>query len=195
MTKIQFLLSLNQQLSGLPREEVEERLRFYSEMIEDRMEEGLTEEDAVCAAGSVEEIAAQITAELQPVNTQDTQIPMKRNWKTWQILLLVLGAPLWISLLIAAFAVILALYLSLWAMIISLWAVFVALGASGIGCIAAGIGFIVSGNTTSGLVMLGAGLICVGLSIFAFLGCKAASKGTVLLTKKLATCSKKKEGA
>lgn len=39
MTKLQFLMALHEKLSGLPREE--ERLSFYSEMIEDRMEEGL----------------------------------------------------------------------------------------------------------------------------------------------------------
>jgi uncharacterized membrane protein len=41
MTKLQFLMALHEKMSGLPREEVEERLEFYSEMIEDRMEEGL----------------------------------------------------------------------------------------------------------------------------------------------------------
>ena len=45
MTKMQFLLSLHDKLTGLPRDEVEQRLNFYSEMIEDRMEEGLSEEE------------------------------------------------------------------------------------------------------------------------------------------------------
>jgi len=68
MTKLNFLIALNEKLSGLPREEAEERLRFYSEMIEDRMEEGLTEEEAVAAVGYIVEIAAHITADL-PVKT------------------------------------------------------------------------------------------------------------------------------
>ena len=41
MTKIQFLLALNKALSGLPQDEIEERLTFYSEIIDDRMEDGL----------------------------------------------------------------------------------------------------------------------------------------------------------
>ena len=53
MTKLQFLLALHDKLTGLPRDEVEERLNFYSEMIEDRMEDGLSEEEAVAAIGSV----------------------------------------------------------------------------------------------------------------------------------------------
>ena len=63
MTKLKFLLALNERLSSLPRTEVEERLGFYSEMIEDRMEEGLSEEESVACIGSVDEIAAQILSE------------------------------------------------------------------------------------------------------------------------------------
>ena len=54
----------------------------------------------------------------------------KRRLGVWEIVLLVLGSPIWLSLLIAAFAVILSLYISLWAVIISFWAVF----GSFIGC-------------------------------------------------------------
>ena len=56
MNKQEFLAGLQKGLSGLPQEDVEERLTFYGEMLDDRMEEGLSEEEAVAAAGSVEEI-------------------------------------------------------------------------------------------------------------------------------------------
>ena len=46
MSKQEFLDQLRARLSGLPRQDVIERLNFYSEMIDDRMEEGLSEEDA-----------------------------------------------------------------------------------------------------------------------------------------------------
>ena len=52
---------LREELMGLPQDEIEERLDFYSEMIEDRMEEGLSEEVAVAEIGIPAEIAAQIT--------------------------------------------------------------------------------------------------------------------------------------
>ena len=47
MNKTEFLNELKDGLSGLPREDVEERLSFYGEMIDDRVEEGMTEEEAV----------------------------------------------------------------------------------------------------------------------------------------------------
>ena len=57
MTKQEFLDRLRRSLAGLPLEDAEERLAFYDEMIDDRMEEGLAEEEAVSSFGTPEEIA------------------------------------------------------------------------------------------------------------------------------------------
>ena len=73
MDKQEFLLRLRKELSGLPREDLEERLTFYSEMIDDRMEEGVSEEEAVAAAGSVDEILWQ-TVEEVPYNPLGSKI-------------------------------------------------------------------------------------------------------------------------
>ena len=56
MLKQEFLAQLRDALCGLPQRDIDERLTFYSEMIDDRMEEGLSEEEAVAAVGSVDEI-------------------------------------------------------------------------------------------------------------------------------------------
>ena len=47
MNKVEFLEQLRRGLNGLPQEEIEERVTFYSEMIDDRIEEGFSEEEAV----------------------------------------------------------------------------------------------------------------------------------------------------
>ena len=52
MTKLEFLSQLERALSALPAAERADRLDFYREMIDDRMEEGLTEQQAVEAIGS-----------------------------------------------------------------------------------------------------------------------------------------------
>ena len=186
MTKLQFILSLHDKLSGFPQDDVEERLRFYSEMIEDRMEDGFSEEEAVSAVGSVDEIAAQIAAEIPLAKIVTNRIKPKRRLKAWEIVLLALGSPIWISLGIAAFAVILSLYISLWAVIISLWAVFASVAVCAFGVTVAGLGFALGVNGLVGMAMIGVGVICAGLSILAFYGCKAATKSILLLTKKMA---------
>ena len=44
MRKQEFIAVLRKKLSALPRRDAEERIAFYSEMIDDRIEEGLLEE-------------------------------------------------------------------------------------------------------------------------------------------------------
>ena len=191
MNKQDFIASLRTSLSGLPKQDVEDRLNFYSEMIDDRIEEGLTEQEAVSAIGSVETVSSQIVADIPLSKIAKEKIKPKRGLRAWEILLLALGSPIWLSLLIAAFAVVFSLYVSVWSVIISLWAVFASLVAFVAGGIIAGIVFIVVGNVLTGVCMIGATLVCGGLSIFGFFGCKAATKGLLWLTKKLALGIKK----
>ena len=184
MTKLEFLLALQEQLSALPKNEVKEQLAFYDEMIDDRIEDGLSEEEAVAAVGSVEELAAQIIADIPLNKIAKEKMKTKRKLSVWEIVLLVLGSPIWLSLLIAAFAVALSVYVVLWSVVISLWAVDVSLWACALAGIV-GMAFAFGGNVLTGIAMLAAGLVCAGLAIFLLYGCKLATTGTILLTEKV----------
>lgn len=181
MTKLQFLLALNNRLSALSNAEAEERLSFYSEMIEDRMEDGLTEEEAVAEMGSIDEIAAQIIADIQI--TKIEKAPSGKRQKPWKITLLMLGAPVWFPLVIAALSVLLALYISLWAIIISLWAIYIALIGWAICGAMSGICFAASDGFPQCFALMGSALLSTGLSFFLLYGCKAATKGAVRLSQ------------
>lgn len=186
MKKTEFLGALHDRLSGLPKEDAEERLAFYSEMIDDRMEDGLSEEAAVAQIGDVDEIAAQVVADT-PLSTLVRQaIKPKRRMRVWEIVLLAVGSPIWLSLLIAVLAVAVSVYAVLWSAVISLWAVFASLAACGLGGILGGIVSACWGKTAPGMVLIAAGLVCAGLSVFMFCGCKAATTGLVWLTNKIA---------
>lgn len=183
MTKLEFLKQLRNKLSGLPQDEVEERVIFYREMIEDRMEEGLSEEEAVAAIGAVDEITAQTIADTSPAKRTTHTLKPKRRLNTWEIVLIVLGFPIWFSLGIAAVSVVFSLYAVLWSVIISLWAVFVAFACCSFAGILAGIVFACQKNALQGIAVIGASIVCAGLSIFMFCGCNAVTKGIVALTK------------
>ena len=116
----------------------------------------------------------------------------KRRIPAWETVLIVLGFPLGFSLLVAAFAVVFAIYICLWAIIIALWAVFVSVIACAFAGVLAGIGFVLFNNTVSGVFLISAGLVCTGLSIFIFFGCKAVTKGMALLTKSIILSIKKR---
>ncbi len=186
MNKRKFLEKLRKDLSALPQSDVEERLTFYSEMIDDRIEEGLSEEEAVRAIGNTDDIISQIIADTPLTKIVKEKLKPKKRLEAWEITLLILGSPIWLSLLISAFAVIISLYASLWAVIISLWASFAAVVAASFGVLVAGIVFAACVDRLIGIAFIGCGIAGVGVSIlFSFL-CEAATKGALLLTKKTA---------
>ncbi len=121
----------------------------------------------------------------------------KKEFQPWEIVLLVLGSPVWLSLAVAAAAILFAVYISLWAVVISLWAVFGSVIGCSAGGILAGIVFACSKNALTGWAVMGAGILCMGLSVFCFFGCKAATRGLLWMTKKsagwLKRCFVKKE--
>ena len=84
------------------------------------------------------------------------------------------------------FAVTVSLYAAFWSVIVSLWAVFGALVGSAVGVFIGSVCFISVGYVPSGIVLIGTSFFCAGLSIFLFYGCKASTKGTVWLTKRIA---------
>ncbi len=199
MNKQDFLTQLQKGLSGLPKNDIDERLSFYSEMIDDRIEDGLSEDEAVSEIGDVDTIVSHIIAETPLSRIVKEKIKSKHTVKAWEIILLVLGSPIWLPLLIAAFVVILSVYIVLWSVIFSLWMFWISLVFCTVGSIAASILFTCCGNGLTGLAMVGVGFFSAGLSVFMFFGCKAVTKSIILLTKKIASgiknCFIKKEEA
>lgn len=186
MTKEGFLAQLRQQLWALPEADRQNSLDYYAEMIDDRMEEGLSEEEAVAAIGNLEEIVQQILGETPrpPVEVKPEQKQQKLkqdNTKTWLIILLVLGSPVWIPLLASAIGTVIGIYVSLWSVVIALYAAFLALAVSSVGCIVGS--FFMFGGVTGGIVAWGAAMVCAGLAILLLLLANLAAKGMVKLTK------------
>ena len=185
MNKKEFLSELKTKLSGLPQIDIDERLGFYSEIIDDRVEEGLSEEDAVSGIGSVDDVVSQILGEFPLSKLVKERVRSKRRLRGWEIILIVLGFPVWFPLLMAALSVILAGYITVWSVIISIWAVEFALLAGSISSIISTVVFLSQGNILPAVAMLGICFICAGLSIYMIFGCMAVTKGVFMLTKKI----------
>ncbi|MCR5210194.1 MAG: DUF1700 domain-containing protein [Lachnospiraceae bacterium] len=130
MNKTEFLEKLKTELNVYSSDEVDRSISFYSEMIDDRVEDGMEEEAAVESLGSIEEIVNQIKCEL-PLSTllkNKAQEKFEKNKDKGGrnaviITLLILGFPVWFPIMAGVFAILFALFVVLWSLDLSLWIV------------------------------------------------------------------------
>jgi len=186
MNKQQFETALRAALQGMPQEDIDRFTEYYLEMIDDRMEDGATEQEAVAALGSIEELVSKILAETPLPTLVKNKLKPHHTMRAWEIVLLVLGFPVWGSLLIALISVLFSLYVVLWSLVIAVVAVFAAVAASSLGVLVLGVATIGLGDAALGAFYLGVALILAALSIFLFFAMKGAAKGTLVGTKRLA---------
>ena len=181
MTKTEFLYNLKEGLSAYPEEEIIGYIDYYSEIIDDRIEDGVTEEDAVAHVGTPDEIINRIIAETPLPKLVKTKLKREVPLKPLAIVLIVLGSPVWLSILISILAVFISLLAAVFSVIISLYAIAVSLAACGIAGIIATIPMFIVQTPLSAFAALGAGLFCAGAAILMFMGCNAAAKFSVKL--------------
>ncbi len=185
MNKDQFLEELRKKLSGLPQEDIDERVAFYSEMIDDRMEECITEEEAVASLGTVDSVVEQIMSEIPLTKLVKQKVKPKGKMKAWEVVLLVLGAPVWIPLIIAALAIALSVYIVIWAVVISVYAVNLSVAAGAASGLAGIFIYLKAGNPAGMLFSFGAAIALAGLTILLFFVCKWITKAVIKLTGRI----------
>ncbi len=193
MTKSEFLAALQSGLAALPREDREKTLDYYREMIDDRIEEGMSEQEAVEAVGNAEELAAGIVAEAGSAEPEAAQeaaqtaaSELRRGMGVWTIALLILGSPVWLPLLFAGASVVAAVYVVMWAMVIVLYAATLSFAAGALSGVLGGVAELVSGQAVQALALAGAGLACAGFAILAFHLSNLAARGVICAGKMIA---------
>ena len=130
MKKLEFINELGAQLHSMPTEEVRPLLDYYMEIVADRMEDGMTEEEAVASLGPIPELAEKILAE-QPQTEQEpepipTPAPLpepvpqaKRRWSGSSIVLAIILSPLWLTLLCVLISIEIAVWVTLASLVVS----------------------------------------------------------------------------
>ena len=102
MTKADFLQLLERALAQLPEEERQANLEYYSELLDDMLEEGMTEAEATAKLGSPSQIAQSILQEVPLGKLVSTRMKPKSGWTPLAIVLAVVGSPVWVPLLLLA---------------------------------------------------------------------------------------------
>lgn len=164
MNRIEFIETLRNSLQGIPQDDINKTIDFYNEILSDKIEDGMNEEDAINSLGSIDSILYTTLSEISFRKLIKEKIG-RRKLKTWQIVLLSSTFYIWIPVSIALFAVALALYVSLWSGVIAVGA-----GALASACcspifLVLGIIDIFTANVGSGFMLIGLSLILAGAAI------------------------------
>ncbi len=191
MKKAEYLEELKKGLYGLPEEDIARTAEYYAELLDDRIEEGEDEETAVAAMPSIDEIRERALAEIPLVKLVGIKLKSKRRLSGLEILLLVVGFPIWFSLLAALFSVAISLYVALWGSAIVCVSLIAASAGVAIGGLIAGVAAGFGGAFSHSAICLGATLLGAGLSVFLFVASKWSIRGMLFLTKKMAIGVKK----
>ncbi len=186
MNKEEFLSSLRERLAVFPDAEKEEYINYYREMIEDHMDDGFPEEKVIETIGSVDDVFAVILQETALTQLLKNKVKSKRKLKPWEILLWILGFPVWFPLAVVAFVLVWTLYIVLWTLVAVLYVVEFSFAIVAPVAAALAIFLLVSsGNSFAAGVTFSGALVCAGLALILFHPCILATKGTAKLAKKI----------
>lgn len=192
MTKTEFLEQVRCGIEGLPPDDVQRWLEYYAEMLEDRIEEGMSEEEAVAALGEPAWVARQILSQTPLTRLIKNKVKPKRRLRVWEIILIALGSPIWLSVGLALVAVFLSVYAALWSAVVSIWAAELAIAVAAPACVLEFGLQLWGGGVAQAFLFLGAGLVLAGLCRFGFSLCKLLTvwlwrggKGFLLAVKSL----------
>ena len=177
MNKAEFLQALAARLNGLTAQERERALNFCAEGIDDRVEDGMEENDAVAALGDVETVARELLAD-RPLGAVVRE-RVRREGSAGRIALLICASPLLLTL----FAVGLSVYAALWAAMVSVYAAVASLLIAGAAGALGGVALMFMQGAAPGLCVCGAGLVSFALGLLLIAPMKAAGKGLWKLTK------------
>lgn len=183
MNKQEYLESIRSRISAMPADDVNRFMDYYSEMIDDRVEDGLSEEEAVADMGSPDAAVEQILEDMPLTKLVKEKIKPKHELKAWEVVLIVLGSPVWIPLLITAAVLLLTLWIVAFALLISFYAVVLSFVVAGIGGLICTILLFVANSPYTAVLMLGAALIGIGIAILFVVSVKPVTVGIFKVCK------------
>lgn len=183
MNKQEYLAAIRSKLKSMPAEDVDRFMDYYSEMIDDRVEDGLSEEAAVADMVSPDEAVEQILDEMPLAKIVKEKIKPKHELKAWEVILIVLGSPVWIPLLMTAAILVLTLWIVAFALLISFYAVVLSFAVAGICGIVGVIPLLIAHSPYAAILMLGAALIGTGIAILFIISVKPVTVGIFKVCK------------
>ena len=183
MTKQEYLSAIRGKIRKMPADDINKFMDYYNEMIDDRMEDGLSEEDAVADMDGPDDVVDQILADMPLTKLVKEKIKPSHRLKAWEIILLILGSPIWAPLLLTAIVLVIAMAVVILALLLSFYVIVLSMAVAGIGGLLGVIPFFVTQNVPAALFMLGAAFAGIGLAILFIVAVKPVTIGIFKLYK------------
>ena len=190
MSREEYLNELKEKLTENNIPGVDSMIEFYDEAIADRIEDGMSEEDAVAAMEDTDSIVRGAKLEKPLATLVADKVKEKHKEAsssghgTLFTVLAIVGFPIWLPLFIAFGAIIFSLYVSLWAIVISIYAVELSFAVGAVASLL-GCATFVMGNIpfATALALLGSAAILGGLAILLWKPIVAITKWMIDLIK------------
>ena len=119
---------------------------------------------------------------------------IQQKKRVFEIVLLVLGSPIWLSLFVAAAAVAVSFIIAFFAVLISviatLWAVGVSFAVTSVAGIFVAVQTFADGFAAQGFFYVGSVLLLAGLAVLTYFGSLYTTRGSVKLVKNMFFYSK-----
>ncbi len=168
----EFLTELKNRIAHLPATEVLRVLSYYSESLEDKLEDGFTEEQAIKSFGSIDEIVKNVEEEVPITLVMKDKVKTKSRGngvnKALIAIIVVLTFPFWIGILAGAFGIVVGVYAVLWTVPIIIGSLYFSLYPIAICGVFYGFVRMFTLSVPTGLAYLGVGIISAGLAIMFF---------------------------
>lgn len=185
MTRVDFLNRLSALISDLPDSERNKAIAYYSEIIADKVENGENEDKVIEEFGDVKKLAQEIRGD-NNYNYQGSFSNMKKKkpMSPWLIVLIILASPILFGLAMGVFGIAISVLAVAFSIVFAFFISSVVVGLSGVAVFLTSFITIIQ-NPTIGVMQMGAGLVCSGISVFLFFATFHVTKAIMLGTKSL----------
>ena len=174
MKKNEFLNSLKSRLKAFNESEVKSIMDFYDELIEEKKENGLSEEEAIASFGDMNSIVNKVSADLVLTRSNNQTSNPAKNFL---IILGICASPILIPIGIALSAVVFSLIVVVFSLLISFL-------VSGIAVLVALIPMVISmimSGTAPSIIIMAVGMCLVACAILTYLAILTIQGGKAAL--------------
>lgn len=169
MNRQQFIDAVTGRLAYLPLAETEKFIDFYIEAIDDRIEDGMSEEEAVAAMGSIDSVVHAIESEIplstivkQRVKSSRERSERDGGHSAWWIVLAVLGSPVWLTLACVLLALVVTVFAVAPALVVTAFAVLVVFAVTAVLMLVYSVSRLLTAGLSAALMCLGLALLLAG---------------------------------